>query len=54
MADLITHWTGSHGPSDREVLAMRNHHHFGEAIHPGAEIACLRDLYLHQAVNEED
>jgi DinB superfamily len=41
------------GPYAEYALSELVLHINREAIHHGAEIACLRDLYLHQTINQE-
>jgi hypothetical protein len=58
-ADLTRRCGPPEGPYADHALSELVLHINREAIHHGAEIACLRDLYLHrdldsQTVNQED
>jgi hypothetical protein len=53
-ADLTRRCGPAEGPYANHPLGELILHINREAIHHGAEIACLRDLYLHTTVNQED
>jgi len=53
-ADLGRPCGPAEGPYSEHPLSELVLHINREAIHHGAEIACLRDLYLHQTDNRKD